>query len=293
MKDPLVKYSWLNVVGFKSNHSIGTVYDLLIKNNYVFEFLKGKEPTVAKDFLEVKAVKPCNNNPQLFRTLIKVSSAIRQVIKRGKDTLRIGLYSCRVYDQSSQVRRCNKCQLFGHWFSECSSQNGIACAKCASTEHETNQCLNPQEKKCINCIRSGTFDANFPHTADSTPCPCFIKYRESLLSNANSAGSNYNQRRPQAIQVRAQVDNLDLRQSQANVTSNPPMVLTGHQPFSETRQQPYDFVTMPNHAIPHNVGQLHSSQMQPLPNQYVNHTPGIGSMQPRFSQPQYQHPLNR
>ena len=85
VKDPLVKFSWINVVGFESNHSLDTIHDLLVKNNMFFEFLKGKQLPEVKDFQEVKAVKPCLKNPRIFRALIKVSISLRQVIERGQD----------------------------------------------------------------------------------------------------------------------------------------------------------------------------------------------------------------
>ena len=183
VKDPLVKYSWVNVVGFESNHSIDTVYDLLIKNNFVFEFLKGKSQSDTKEFLEVKTVKPCVKNQYVFRALIKISSSLRQVIKRGNDKLRIGLYSCRVYDQAPQIKRCNRCQRFGHWMADCAHGNGIACAKCGSMHHETIHCTNLSDKKCVNCYRAGVANLHPPHTADSSSCPCFLNFRKASYSS--------------------------------------------------------------------------------------------------------------
>ena len=114
VKDPLIKYSWINVVGFENNHSPDYVFELLVKNNLVFDSIRGKTIEQAKEFLEVKVVKPCRKNPHLYRALLKVSQSVRQVIKLGKDKLRIGLYQCRVYDQAQQVKRCNRCQRYGH-----------------------------------------------------------------------------------------------------------------------------------------------------------------------------------
>ena len=194
IKDPLVKFSWINVVGFESNHSIDTVFDLLVKNNMFFEFLKDKDPSDVTDYLEVKVVKPCLKNPTIYRALIKVSTALRQVIKRGKDKLRIGLYSCRVYDQAPQIKRCNKCQRFGHWVSDCKPENGVACAKCGSLQHESINCNNPSLKNCVNCERAGISNLHPPHCADSSACPCFSNFRKSHYvspnSNTNMASNN-------------------------------------------------------------------------------------------------------
>ena len=161
--------------------------DTNVKNNYVFESLKGKKMEEAAEFLEVKLVKPCLKNQSVYRALVKVSNSIRDIITRGQDKLRIGLYNCRVYDQSPQVRRCNKCQNFGHWVAECNSTNGQACAKCASVEHETRNYPGSSGPRCINCIRAGIVNLHPAHTADSSNCPCFINYRKNSYSNGISS----------------------------------------------------------------------------------------------------------
>ena len=176
---------WINIVGFETNHSTDTVFDLLVKNNYILECLVGKTKEDASEFLEVKHVKPCLKNQFVYRALVKVSNAIRGIISRGNGKLCIGLYSCRVYDQSPQVRRCNKCQNFGHWVAECNSNNGQACAKCASLEHETRNCPDSSNPKCINCIRAGIVNSHPAHTADSPDCPCLINYRRSIYTNSS------------------------------------------------------------------------------------------------------------
>ena len=188
VKDPSVKYSWVNVVGFEINHSPDSAYELLVKNNIIFESLKGLTHSEAKDFLEVKAVKPCAKNQNVYRALIKVSTALRQLIKRRDDKLRIGLYSCRVYDQTPQVKRCNKCQRFGHWVAGCSVSNGVACAKCGSDNHESRNCPNSSIPKCINCTRAGIVENHPAHTADSPSCPCFNTQKRASYS-ANQPAS--------------------------------------------------------------------------------------------------------
>ena len=193
VKDPRVNSSWINVVGFETNHSTEAVYDLLVNNNFVFGFLKGKSQCDTTAFLEVKAVKPCIKNPNVFRALVKVSNSLRQAIKRGKDKLRIGLYSCRVYDQASQIKTCNKCQRFGHWVAECSIENGKACAKCGSVLHESINCPNPNQKSCVNCTRAGIVHNYAPHTADSSTCPCFAQFRKTSYSSSNSSNGNNQQ----------------------------------------------------------------------------------------------------
>ena len=197
VKDPQVKYSWINVVGFETNHNTGAVYDLLVKHNPILDSLKDKTEEQAKDFLEVKAVKPCVKNPTINRALIRVSNSLRQVIKMGKDKLMIGLYSCKVYDQAPMIKRCNRCQQYGHWVASCVDANGRACGKCASKNHESFNCTadkrNTSEICCINCKRAGIVNLHPPHTADSPKCPCFIQYRTKLYTDTNNISGNRRQ----------------------------------------------------------------------------------------------------
>ena len=207
VKDPHVKYSWINVVGFETNHSLDDVFKMLVNNNYVFESLKGKTIEHAAEFLEVKLVKPCLKNPNIYRALLKVSNSLRAVIKRGQDKLRIGLYNCQVYDQAPQIRRCNKCQRFGHWVAECNDQNGKACAKCASLSHETRNCPDSSVPKCINCSRAGVANLHPAHTADSPICPCFIEFRNRSYSSGHSNISKHTLAQHQTSQISSMAPN--------------------------------------------------------------------------------------
>ena len=203
IKDPQVNYSWINVVGFETNHSINDAHALLVKNNAVFDCIKNKTLDEAKEFMEVKAVKPCFKNPTVHRALLKVSKSLRRLIKLGKDKLRIGLFSCTVYDQSPQIKRCNRCQKFGHWVANCDVANGKACAKCSSIDHETQSCnidRNDLDKvKCINCIREGIVSLHPSHTADSSTCPCFINHKNHALTILKTPQTGNNQYQRTAV----------------------------------------------------------------------------------------------
>ena len=193
VRDPQVNYSWINVVGFETKHDCDSVYNLLVKNNLSLDSLKGKSVEEGREFLEVKAVKPCIKNPSIHRALVRVSNTLRNVIKLGNDKLKVGLYLCRVYDQAPQIKRCNKCQRYGHWVANCDTQNGKACAKCASTDHETIQCTvdvrNGAGIGCINCKREGIVQLSPPHMADSSNCPCFVRFRKQMYSNSQQTSS--------------------------------------------------------------------------------------------------------
>ena len=267
IKDPLVKFSWINVVGFESNHSIEALYEMLVKNNVCFEFLNGKPQSDVKEFLEIKAVKPCLKNPNIFRALLKVSSTLRQVIKRYKDKLRIGLYSCRVYDQAPQIKRCNKCQRFGHWVAECSPENGKACCKCGSLEHESMHCNDSSIKRCINCIRANIVNQHPAHTADSSTCPCFNEFRKS----AHSGGTgNRNMRMNQRASTMSTLINpvyYHGNGSSSHVVQNSGVSLQQHSnPGVSGVQQ---------HSIPHLLPNhyVHAQQGNVFQQQLINDAP--------------------
>ena len=83
----------------------------------------------------------------------------------------VGLMSCKIYDQYF-VKRCNKCQNFGHYYQECTQDQHI-CAKCG-LNHPTNSCQS-QEKKCTNCVKEGLQDEAVKHFAYDSQCPTLKK----------------------------------------------------------------------------------------------------------------------
>jgi hypothetical protein len=97
----------------------------------------------------------------LFRSRVARDAAL----KRGRIFLRSG-ESCSVsqVDPHREVRRCYKCQHYGHKAAACRMRNE-RCGKCAG-EHQTRLCPggNPQ---CVNCGDS--------HHSGSRSCPVQIE----------------------------------------------------------------------------------------------------------------------
>lgn len=74
------------------------------------------------------------------------------------------------------IMRCYRFQKFGHISNNCKDE--MHCPKCAG-EHLIKDCKT-ETTCCSNCyFEDCTF--GHEHRADSTNCPVFIKYRESLL----------------------------------------------------------------------------------------------------------------
>ena len=170
--------------------------------------------------------------------------------KLGNDKLRIGLYSCRVYDQAPQIRRCNKCQNFGHWVADCSHNNGIACAKCASLDHETINCTNSSLKNCINCCRAGISRVHPPHTADSTSCPCFTNYRQKFYTSPNQFNVNNHTNKGLTSQQTFNVTPSMSTQSQYPNSISAPNQNFSNVPAYHFQQQQYPMISnnMGNHS---------------------------------------------
>lgn len=100
--------------------------------------------------------------------------SFKKVMK--SERVNIGWSRCRIYEHVD-VMRCYKCNGYGHIAQNCKCEN-FACPLCAG-DHQLQDCkADPQNHKCINCIRENSktnYDADVNHCALSTKCPILLK----------------------------------------------------------------------------------------------------------------------
>ena len=164
----------ISIVGLHREYTKEEILDMVVRqNDFVRKFAMVNN---MEDHFRVLTVRPTKNAVDVFQVFASVSTILRDGIKEFKDKLSIGLTSCRVYDQY-YVKRCYKCQNFGHHSREC-NETEDTCAKC-SGNHATNTCMS-SNKKCINCVRHGSDSLN--HHAFDTKCPIMMKQQDSVKS---------------------------------------------------------------------------------------------------------------
>ena len=180
--EPKQRYPAISVVG------IPNCYDKDAKD-CLTEALLNQNPNIASlvraenAMFEILAIKTVRNNANVNQAIIRLSDHIRHAIKNMGDRLFCGMSSCKVYDQL-YIKRCNRCQDFGHYAKECSGS--VCCGICASSEHESLACqhsINAQEDGllcCINCKKAGLNDVMKTHQANSIKCPTYLAKQEKL-----------------------------------------------------------------------------------------------------------------
>ena len=156
----------VTIVGIHDEVTSGELFDIVKEQN------SSRGINITTDNFKVIFIKAMNSSPGLFSAVVRVSDEIRDAFMSNGDRVCIGLNSCKIYDRYF-VRRCNKCQRYGHYYRDCTS-NVSVCAKCGE-QHETNNCES-NTNKCFNCGLSGYADTN--HTTYSSKCPVYMAEQE-------------------------------------------------------------------------------------------------------------------
>ena len=130
------------------------------------------------------------NKNEKFQANIRVSNNIRQFIENIGNRLYIGIQSCKVHDHF-YVKRCNKCQKYGHFIGECKAEHPT-CAICCSHDHQSKECTSTESPTCNNCktSKNPSLNQNIHHHASDVNCPSYKlaqnKLKDSILYYNNS-----------------------------------------------------------------------------------------------------------
>ena len=170
---PKEKRPAVSIVGLSREYMNNEVVDLLVKqNSFIQQFAQSND---IKDHISVFAVKPIRAQNGIYQAFARISKVLRQGISSHKDRLTIGLQTCRVYDQY-HIKRCNKCQSYGHYYKDC--QSTPICAKC-SGPHSTRDC-SEHIIKCTNCMKEELPVDQCNHRADDEKCPTLNKRQQRM-----------------------------------------------------------------------------------------------------------------
>ena len=168
MKSVGSKKSSITIVGFSQQYSKEEVVNQIVTQNmFVKDFATANN---IDEHIDVHDIKPTRANPMVFQAFVSVSEVLRNGLRNYRDKVIIGLKSCKIYDRF-HVKRCNNCQVLGHFYKDCPTPTQACCAKC-SLNHPTNSCTTT-DRKCANCAKEG--NENHEHATFDPKCPSMLK----------------------------------------------------------------------------------------------------------------------
>ena len=166
----------INVVGFASEPSKEQIEnDLKTLNDSVSSAIQ-LDVSSDETSIEVLGIRPLKNDNTLYRANIRVSNNVRQAISCQGNRVFTSQGSKKIYD-SFYIRRCFKCQGFGHIAKDCPSDSHV-CGKCAG-DHRTDSCES-ENQCCSNCKKQGH---QHDHSAFSQSCISYIKEQKKLQNS--------------------------------------------------------------------------------------------------------------
>ena len=188
---PLLPSDKNNVVVLKSklpSIRIMSVTDELTKDD-IKQGLCSQNPTIGElvqggEELEVIYTRKPPEGMEFHQITVRISPLIRKAIKSLGDKIFLGSKSCGIED-SFHVKRCNRCQSFGHYAAKCRPDTPAICGFCTEN-HSSDDCElknNPhRDHTCVNC-RSGGIEKFKGHSTFYRKCPSYIIQQKKLESS--------------------------------------------------------------------------------------------------------------
>ena len=178
MNSPKTKQHSITIVGLSKKMSKDELVNRLSVNEFIKTFgIRNK----LEHHLKIHVIKPLRNNPTTFQAFASVTPILRSGIREYNDKILIGVTSCKVYDRK-ETKRCNNCQMYGHFARSCPTPTTPKCGKCGEN-HRTDHCQS-EDRKCINCVRNQNEETN--HPVYYHRCPVLVKHIEDIQKDLNS-----------------------------------------------------------------------------------------------------------
>ena len=170
----------VSLIGLTVEHTREEVREGIVNQNELIGKLvnEGEE-------LSVVFTKPPSGRQTYHQVTVRVSPKIRSAIKSLGNHIHLSDEFPKVVD-NFHVRRCNKCQCFGHYASQCKPEDPTNCGYCG-TDHKSDECIlkdsAKSRHKCINCEKVGLKPEG--HSTFWYDCPAY-KIQQEKLKNSIS-----------------------------------------------------------------------------------------------------------
>ena len=182
---PQERLPTIGIANLNSKYTDSELHDKILSSQpKIKEFIEQGEQ------FQVLNVRSHRKDDNKYQATIRVGTKIRHIIEVQGDKLYFndpgGNFSCPVFDRF-HVKRCNKCQRFGHYISDC-TETKHTCGYC-SMDHESVNCPEDPHKYtpcCSNCKNHNKFDSDkHSHTAFDRTCRAYGVEQDKLRKSIN------------------------------------------------------------------------------------------------------------
>lgn len=176
IKNKLPTISILNVKSFTSKEEFiekvkcqNPLIREKLDNGSEFSIVYSKQPREGEN----------TERKKFCQVVARVSNDIMQVIKRSGYKIYMDLVAHRVVDRFF-VKRCNKCQKFGHYQNDCKEERS-SCGYCCQN-HLSHECEvevgDFDHYNCVNCKRENKKSKG--HSAHWYNCPSYVEAQKKV-----------------------------------------------------------------------------------------------------------------